>query len=134
MIITKEQTFFFLSWGDALKIWNTSRIWESYCCKGHANLCIFPILVYMLQFFSFSFFFFGQHPAAYRILVPQPRIKPATPVWKFGVFPSPGDLPNSRIESRSLALQVQILYCLITKWGSSLLSPMYLFIQSFLPF
>ena len=54
----KEQTFFFLSWGDALKIWNTSRIWESYCCKGHANLCIFPILVYMLQFFSFSFFFF----------------------------------------------------------------------------
>ena len=33
---------------DILKIWNASRICMSSLRRGHANLCIVPILVYML--------------------------------------------------------------------------------------
>ena len=39
-----------------LKIWNTSRICVSSLCRGHANLCIVPILVYVLPKWALPYF------------------------------------------------------------------------------
>ena len=40
-----------------LKIWNASRICMSSLCRGHANLCIVTILVYVLPKQAPSFIF-----------------------------------------------------------------------------
>ena len=65
----------------------------------------------MLQFFFICvfFFFFGnilQYTGSY---FPDHGSNQQPLHWKFGVFPSPRDLPNSGIEPKSPALQVDSL-------------------------
>lgn len=45
-LITHWLCVFLFSFG--VKIWSTSQICVSSLCRGHANLCIVPVLVYVL--------------------------------------------------------------------------------------